>query len=128
MASPHRPFWFLTHPLGPTVTSPGPAEDLIALDHLSQGRAFTILALGYRPIEYELHGVDYARRGQIADEKLEALLEALRDAAAGERSPRITPPPFSPNGPMLAWGGGTKAAARRAGRGCGGGEHAGTAS
>jgi alkanesulfonate monooxygenase SsuD/methylene tetrahydromethanopterin reductase-like flavin-dependent oxidoreductase (luciferase family) len=92
------------------------AEDLITLDHLSQGRAFTILALGYRPIEYELHGVDYERRGHVADEKLEALLDALRDAREGTKATRITPPPFSPDGPMLAWGGGTKAAARRAGR------------
>lgn len=92
------------------------AEDLIALDHLSQGRAFTILALGYRPIEYELHGIDYERRGQIADERLEALLEALREAREETKATRITPPPFSPTGPMLAWGGGTNAAARRAGR------------
>ena len=53
------------------------AEDLIVLDHVSGGRTMTVLALGYRPVEYELHGVDYERRGQIADEKLAALLDAL---------------------------------------------------
>ena len=92
------------------------AEELITLDHLSLGRVVTILALGYRPIEYDLYGADFGRRGQVADEKLEALLAALRDAGAGEKMPRIFPPPFSPAGPMLAWGGGTTAAARRAGR------------
>jgi len=92
------------------------AEEMIALDHISRGRAIHILALGYRPVEYELHGVDYERRGQIADEKLEALLAALRDASEEATMPRITPPPFSPGGPMIAWGGGSKAAARRAGR------------
>jgi alkanesulfonate monooxygenase SsuD/methylene tetrahydromethanopterin reductase-like flavin-dependent oxidoreductase (luciferase family) len=92
------------------------AEELIALDHLSRGRAVVILGLGYRPVEYDLHGVDFERRGQVVDEKLEALLTAMGDAVAGEKMPRITPPPYSPNGPMLAWGGGSKAAARRAGR------------
>ena len=92
------------------------AEEMIVLDHISRGRAIFILALGYRPVEYELHGVDYEHRGKIADEKLEALLGALRDASAGTVMPRITPPPFSATGPMIAWGGGTKAAARRAGR------------
>ena len=29
-----------------------------------------ILGIGYRPVEYELHGVDFHRRGAIADEKL----------------------------------------------------------
>ena len=92
------------------------AEEMIVVDHISRGRAMFVLGLGYRPLEYQLHGVDYERRGRVADEKLEALLGALRDASSGSAMPRITPPPFSPNGPMLAWGGATKAAARRAGR------------
>ena len=92
------------------------AEELIVLDHISQGRAIFVFGLGYRPAEYELHGVDYERRGKIADEKLEAVLAALRAASSGTQSPRITPPPFTANGPTIAWGGGTKAAARRAGR------------
>jgi alkanesulfonate monooxygenase SsuD/methylene tetrahydromethanopterin reductase-like flavin-dependent oxidoreductase (luciferase family) len=92
------------------------AEEMIVLDHLSRGRAIFVLGLGYRPVEYELHGVDYEHRGRVADEKLEALLAALRDASAGSGMPRVTPPPYSPGGPVIAWGGRTKAAARRAGR------------
>ena len=92
------------------------AEDMIVLDHISGGRTMFVLGLGYRPVEYELHGVDYEQRGRIVDEKLAALLEALRGSAAGTAVPPITPPPFSANGPLLAWGGGSKAAARRAGR------------
>ncbi len=92
------------------------AEDIITLDHISQGRAMVVLGLGYRPIEYELHGVDFDRRGAIADEKLERLLELLRDAGRATTQPRITPPPFSDPMPLLAWGGRSKAAARRAGR------------
>jgi alkanesulfonate monooxygenase SsuD/methylene tetrahydromethanopterin reductase-like flavin-dependent oxidoreductase (luciferase family) len=92
------------------------AEEMIVLDHLSRGRMLFTLALGYRPVEYVLHGVDYERRGRIADEKLEMLLGAIRDASAGSARPRVTPAPFTPSGPTIAWGGGTKAAARRAGR------------
>jgi alkanesulfonate monooxygenase SsuD/methylene tetrahydromethanopterin reductase-like flavin-dependent oxidoreductase (luciferase family) len=92
------------------------AEEMIVLDHLSRGRTLFTLALGYRPDEYALHGVDYARRGRIADEKLEKLLETIRDASAGSAWPRVTPAPFTPGGPTVAWGGGTKVAARRAGR------------
>jgi alkanesulfonate monooxygenase SsuD/methylene tetrahydromethanopterin reductase-like flavin-dependent oxidoreductase (luciferase family) len=92
------------------------AEDLIVLDHLSEGRAFVILALGYRPVEYELRGLDYSQRARIADEKLETLLETLRDAGTDATTPRVTPGPYSTPMPMLAWGGSSKAAARRAGR------------
>lgn len=94
------------------------AEELITLDHISQGRALVVLGLGYRPDEYALHGVDYSRRGAIADEKLDRLLELLHDAGTREGTPRITPPPFTEPMPMLAWGGRTPAAAQRAGR-CG---------
>lgn len=92
------------------------AEDLIALDHLSQGRVLTVLGLGYRPSEYELHGVDFASRGKVADEKLAELIAVLREAEHGTTMPRVTPPPFTAGGPMLAYGGMSKAAARRAGR------------
>src|SRR3546814_10107818 len=47
------------------------AEEMIVLDHISRGRAIFTLGIGYRPDEYELHGVEYRRRGAIADEKLE---------------------------------------------------------
>ena len=83
------------------------AEDMIVLDHISAGRTMFVLGVGYRPVEYELHGVAYDERGRIADEKLTALLDAFG---------AVTPPPFSPGGLMISWGGTSKAAARRAGR------------
>ena len=92
------------------------AEDLIVLDHLSRGRAFVILGVGYRPVEYELRGMEFTERGRVADEKLEVLLSTLRDAGTDATTPRVTPAPFSQPMPMLAWGGQSKAAARRAGR------------
>jgi alkanesulfonate monooxygenase SsuD/methylene tetrahydromethanopterin reductase-like flavin-dependent oxidoreductase (luciferase family) len=94
------------------------AEDMLVLDTISNGRVSYIAAIGYRPVEYDLHGVDFHRRGQIADERLTVLLQAK----TGEpfmldgRRVRVTPPPATPGGPMVMWGGGSVAAARRAGR------------
>lgn len=92
------------------------AEDIVTLDHLSEGRAMVVLGLGYRPVEYELYGVDFARRGRIADEKLARLLDLLDGATAATDPVRVTPAPLSSPRPTLAWGGGSPAAARRAGR------------
>ncbi|MGH7320294.1 MAG: LLM class flavin-dependent oxidoreductase [Candidatus Rokuibacteriota bacterium] len=91
------------------------AEDMIVLDHIGRGRVMFTLGIGYRPVEYELHGLEFRNRGAIADEKLGKLLDVLRHAS-GEAMPRVTPQPFTPGRPRLAWGGGTRAAARRAGR------------
>ena len=93
-------------------------EDIITLDHLSKGRVMTVFGLGYRPEEYELYGVDFSKRGKIADEKLQRVLQLLDQAADPTHTdqPKVTPPPFSQPRPMIAWGGKTKAAARRAGR------------
>ena len=92
------------------------AEDLITLDHLSAGRVMVVLGLGYRETEYDLYGVDFGSRGRIADQKLEALLAHLDASRRAELLPRVTPTPFSEPRPLLAWGGKSKAAARRAGR------------
>jgi alkanesulfonate monooxygenase SsuD/methylene tetrahydromethanopterin reductase-like flavin-dependent oxidoreductase (luciferase family) len=92
------------------------AEDIITLDHLSEGRAMVVLGLGYRPDEYDLFGVDFARRGAIADQKLARLIDLLDEASVGTAEPRVTPAPYTRPRPVLAWGGGSPAAARRAGR------------
>ena len=94
------------------------AEELAVLDNVSRGRVSLIAAIGYRPIEYEMHGVDYHRRGKIADEKLGVLLRAKTGEPFEHEGRRIhvTPTPLTPGGPMVAWGGGSPPAARRAGR------------
>jgi hypothetical protein len=92
------------------------AEDMITLDHISRGRVTFVLGIGYRPVEYELYGLEYSQRGSIAEEKLTRLLTVLRQASAADSMPRVTPPPYTAGRPTIAWGGGTKAAARRAGR------------
>jgi alkanesulfonate monooxygenase SsuD/methylene tetrahydromethanopterin reductase-like flavin-dependent oxidoreductase (luciferase family) len=57
-------------------------------------------------------------RGRIADEKLGIVrgLLAGQEVTLDGRRITVTPRPHTPGGPMLMWGGGSVAAARRAGR------------
>lgn len=94
------------------------AEEMLVLDHISQGRVLYVTAIGYRPEEYEMFGVDFGRRGAIAEENLELLLKA-KTGEPFERDGRtikVTPAPLTPGGPMVSYGGGSLVAARRAGR------------
>ncbi|MBD0711300.1 MULTISPECIES: LLM class flavin-dependent oxidoreductase [unclassified Streptomyces] len=94
------------------------AEDIAVLDLLSGGRLVTVAGIGYRPEEYERHGVPWGRRGALQDELLETLLAAW----TGEpfpyrgRTVRVTPRPFTRPHPLLLVGGSSRAAARRAAR------------
>jgi alkanesulfonate monooxygenase SsuD/methylene tetrahydromethanopterin reductase-like flavin-dependent oxidoreductase (luciferase family) len=94
------------------------AEDIAVLDILSGGRASYILALGYRPEEFEHFGLELGDRGRLADEKLALLRRLLAGETVVQDGRRITvtPRPLTAGGPGLMWGGGTVAAARRAGR------------
>jgi len=107
---------FIGAALLPMYDSVRLAEDMIVLDHISGGRVSYVFGIGYRPEEYRLYGLDFEKRGAIADAKLEALLKILRAASDAKVEPRVTPVPFTPGGPSIAWGGASKAAARRAGR------------
>src|ERR1700743_2618573 len=53
------------------------AEDMAVLDILSAGRTSYILALGYRPEEFEQFGLSLKDRGRLADEKLGLLRRLL---------------------------------------------------
>jgi len=94
------------------------AEDMVVLDILSAGRASFTIGLGYRPEEYAMFGVDMSERAATMERKLDALLRAVR----GERFEydgrpvHVTPPPHTDGGPMIFYGGQSRAAARRAGR------------
>lgn len=92
------------------------AEEMIVLDHISRGRVSYVLGIGYRPAEYELFGLDFAQRGKIMDEKLAVLRATLKAASDASIMPRVTPVPFTPGGPVVMLGGGSKVAACRAGR------------
>jgi alkanesulfonate monooxygenase SsuD/methylene tetrahydromethanopterin reductase-like flavin-dependent oxidoreductase (luciferase family) len=77
-----------------------------------------VCALGYRAEEYAMFGRDMKGRGR----RFEVCLDAIRRALRGEsfefegRPVRVTPRPFTPGGPPIFIGGGSAAAARRAGR------------
>lgn len=94
------------------------AEDMAVLDIISRGRVNYVAAIGYVPAEYEQHGVDFHRRGRIAEESLALLLRAKTGEPFDYEGRRIhvTPQPVTPGGPHIAWGGGSAAAAARAGR------------
>ena len=95
------------------------AEEMVVLDIISEGRVSYVAAIGYRPVEYEMFGVDFHRRGQIAEEKLELLLRGQDRRAVRARRPAHPRHPDAGD-PGRADGGrgaaGAPAAARRAGR------------
>jgi alkanesulfonate monooxygenase SsuD/methylene tetrahydromethanopterin reductase-like flavin-dependent oxidoreductase (luciferase family) len=94
------------------------AEDMAVLDHLSRGRVSYVVAIGYRPAEYESLGRDFAQRGTA----VVANLELMRRAWTGEpfehagRTICVRPAPYTQPHPRLTYGGGTVRAARRAAR------------
>ncbi|ARP72549.1 LLM class flavin-dependent oxidoreductase [Streptomyces pluripotens] len=94
------------------------AEDIAVLDLLSGGRLVTVAGIGYRPEEYALFDVDFARRGRLQDELLETLLKAWtgEEFEYRGRRVRLTPRPCTHPHPPLLVGGSSKAAARRAAR------------
>lgn len=94
------------------------AEEMAVLDNLSKGRVSYVAAIGYRPVEYEMYGVDFHRRGRIGEDLLGVLLQAKTGEPfeCDGRHIHVTPQPFTPGGPLVLWGGGSVAAARRAGR------------
>jgi alkanesulfonate monooxygenase SsuD/methylene tetrahydromethanopterin reductase-like flavin-dependent oxidoreductase (luciferase family) len=93
------------------------AEDMAVLDIISRGRVAYVLGVGHRREEYGHFGLDYRTRGILADQRLATLLVLLRgdEITPGGGSTRISPRPTS-GGPQLFIGGGSHAAARRAGR------------
>jgi alkanesulfonate monooxygenase SsuD/methylene tetrahydromethanopterin reductase-like flavin-dependent oxidoreductase (luciferase family) len=94
------------------------AEEIAVLDLISKERTAYVFGLGYRPEEYQHFGLDRKARGRIADEKLGLLRRLLAGEVVQHDGRRftLTPLPLSPQGPLMMWGGGSAAAARRAGR------------
>ncbi|MEB3982571.1 LLM class flavin-dependent oxidoreductase [Mycobacterium sp. 663a-19] len=94
------------------------AEEISVLDLISKGRVSYAFGVGHRSEEYEHFGIDMATRGRVADEILDVLGPLLRGEPVEYRgrTVRVTPPCGSANGPMMLIAGGSKSAARRAGR------------
>jgi alkanesulfonate monooxygenase SsuD/methylene tetrahydromethanopterin reductase-like flavin-dependent oxidoreductase (luciferase family) len=94
------------------------AEDLAVVDLISRGRVSYVVGIGYRPEEFAMFGVDRRTRAAMVEERISLLqrLWAGEEVVVDGRPVTVTPLPFTPGGPLLAYGGGTEAAARRAGR------------
>jgi alkanesulfonate monooxygenase SsuD/methylene tetrahydromethanopterin reductase-like flavin-dependent oxidoreductase (luciferase family) len=94
------------------------AEEMSVLDLISSGRVSYAFGVGHRSQEYDHFGIDMATRGRVADEILAVLGPLVRGESVEVRgrSVRVTPPCGSANAPMMLIAGGSKAAARRAGR------------
>jgi alkanesulfonate monooxygenase SsuD/methylene tetrahydromethanopterin reductase-like flavin-dependent oxidoreductase (luciferase family) len=94
------------------------AEDMAVVDLISRGRVSYVVGIGYRDEEFDMFGVDRRTRAQRAESHvltLRSLWSGDRTVVEG-RAVQVTPLPFTPGGPMVAYGGGSAAAARRAGR------------
>jgi alkanesulfonate monooxygenase SsuD/methylene tetrahydromethanopterin reductase-like flavin-dependent oxidoreductase (luciferase family) len=94
------------------------AEEMSVLDLISGGRVSYAFGVGHRSQEYDHFGIDMTTRGRVADEILAVLGPLVRGESVEYRGRlvRATPPCGSANGPMVLIAGGSKAAARRAGR------------
>lgn len=99
------------------------AKRLATVDVLSGGRLYAGLGIGWMREEYESLGVPYERRGERADEYLQAMQRLwTADVASfqGEWTSfdRVScrPRPMRPEGVPIVIGGGGRAAARRAAR------------
>jgi alkanesulfonate monooxygenase SsuD/methylene tetrahydromethanopterin reductase-like flavin-dependent oxidoreductase (luciferase family) len=94
------------------------AEEMAVLDIVSRGRVSYVFGLGYRPEEFEHFGIAMSDRARIVERNLDLVLRALREESFEHegRTITVTPRPFSPGGPGMAYGGSTAAAARRAAR------------
>jgi alkanesulfonate monooxygenase SsuD/methylene tetrahydromethanopterin reductase-like flavin-dependent oxidoreductase (luciferase family) len=94
------------------------AEDLIVLDHLSQGRIDLIVAGGYVREEFAMFDVPMRDRAPRVTETV----ATLKAAFTGEpfefrgRTVQVTPGPYRPGGPSISLGGSSEPAARRAAR------------
>ncbi len=94
------------------------AEDIAVLDQVSRGRVSYVAGLGYRPAEYASLGRSFADRART----MEAAITLMRRAWTGEpfehegRTVHVRPTPYSQPHPLLCYGGGSVAAAKRAAR------------
>jgi probable F420-dependent oxidoreductase len=97
------------------------AKAVATLDVLSGGRTIVGVGVGYLEAEFAALGADYDRRGELADEALETMIEAWRAEPVDHRGATFTaretvvdPAPTQRPHPPLWVGGNSQAAMRRA--------------
>ena len=94
------------------------AEDVVVLDHVSRGRISYVAGIGYRPAEYASLGKEFGARAR----DMETAISVMRKAWTGEpfehegRTVLVRPRPYTDPYPLFCYGGGSRAAARRAAR------------
>src|SRR4051812_12944767 len=94
------------------------AEDIAVLDHVSRGRVSYVAGIGYRPAEYESLGRSFGDRARTIEDSI----AMMRTAWKGEpfeyegRLVHVRPTPYTTPHPLFCYGGGSRAAARRAAR------------
>jgi alkanesulfonate monooxygenase SsuD/methylene tetrahydromethanopterin reductase-like flavin-dependent oxidoreductase (luciferase family) len=94
------------------------AEQIAVIDNAFPGRLWTVFGAGYRVEEFEMAGVDHARRGKILEESVAAVMQAWTGEPFEWKGQTVTvrPKPATQPHPMVLVGGGVPAAARRAAR------------
>jgi len=94
------------------------AEDVAMLDVLSKGRFYFVLGQGYREAEYHMMDRDFAGRGAATDHLIDTLLKAWTEQSFEYRGETVwvSPRPYSKPYPPFAYGGMSRAAAKRAAR------------
>lgn len=97
------------------------AKAWATLDAISKGRAILGVGAGHVEAEFELLGVDFARRGRLLDEAIDAVRAAFEDEYPdhdGEQwsvhDAGLRPRPVRPGGPPIWVGGSSVPAMRRA--------------
>jgi alkanesulfonate monooxygenase SsuD/methylene tetrahydromethanopterin reductase-like flavin-dependent oxidoreductase (luciferase family) len=75
------------------------AEDMAVLDLISGGRLSIVTGLGYRPVEYDLFGKEWTRRGKLLDEALDVLVQAWTGEPFEYRGQMVQVTPGRRSGP-----------------------------
>ena len=91
------------------------------LDAISGGRTIMGVGAGHLEAEFALLGIDFANRGPLLDESIDALRAAFADEFPTFKGPTVSfsglgqrPRPIQPGGPPIWVGGSSKPALRRA--------------
>jgi alkanesulfonate monooxygenase SsuD/methylene tetrahydromethanopterin reductase-like flavin-dependent oxidoreductase (luciferase family) len=94
------------------------AENIAVLDNLAPGRLTLITGIGYRESEYQALGREWARRGQLLEDNIHTLQTAWKGQPFEfhGRQVQVLPRPATRPHPLLAIGGNSRLAARRAAR------------
>jgi alkanesulfonate monooxygenase SsuD/methylene tetrahydromethanopterin reductase-like flavin-dependent oxidoreductase (luciferase family) len=100
--------------LGPLRPPHVLVKEAATLDRISEGRFSLGLGVGSRPNDYQATQADFAARGSALDAQAEALTSGWREDSGPVAG--IGPAPRTPGGPVLLFGGSSRAAWRRISR------------